>query len=235
MTRIGVVKPGSTYAGMIETFGDYDAWFARALEAADVEWLVHDLDGGSMPDPRAADGWIVTGARGSVHEGGAAVERLLDWIRRVARAEVPFLGVCYGHQALCAALGGTVERHPGGWELGTTEVELTDSGRKDPLFAGFPARFLVHTTHEDRVALPPPDATLLATNPHTEIQSVAVGRAMRSVQFHPEVTVAIVGDFAERREHLLPAPPRIEEAPWGGRVLGNFVESFVRGGVATSG
>lgn len=228
MTRIGVVKPGSTYPEMIESFGDYDAWFARILEPLGVECVTYGPDSGTLPDRDAADGWIVTGARGSVHEGGPEVERLLEWIRSVVRGGVPFLGVCYGHQALCAALGGRVESHPGGWELGTTEVELTGAGVGDPLFAGFPKRFRVQTTHEDRVSLPPPDATLLATNPHTEIQSIAVGALVRGVQWHPEVTVEIAEDFAERRRHLLPSPARIEEAPWGERALSNFVEGFVR-------
>lgn len=234
MTRIGIVKPGSTYADMIERFGDYDAWFARAMEPLEVECGVWSSEEGPLPDPADADGWIVTGARGSVHEGGPGVERLLEWIRGVARAEVPLLGVCYGHQAVCAALGGKVERHPGGWELGTTEVELTEAGRKDPLFSGFPERFAVQTTHEDRVALAPADATLLATNAHTEVQSVALGSAIRGVQFHPEVTVEIAADFGDRRRHLLPDPARVEEAPWGVRVLSNFVENFVRSAAPTS-
>ena len=235
MTRIGIVKPGSTYAEMIEEFGDYDAWFARVLEPLGVECASWTAGPDSMPDPQRADGWIVTGARGSVHEEDEGVERLLEWIRSVVRAEAPFLGVCYGHQAVCAALGGTVERHPGGWELGTTEVGLTGAGRKDPLFEGFPDRFEVQTTHEDRVARMPPDATLLATNAHTEVQATALGAAIRSVQFHPEVTPEIAADFADRRRHLLPAPARIDEAPWGERVLSNFVENFVRRRASASG
>ncbi|MBW3660808.1 MAG: gamma-glutamyl-gamma-aminobutyrate hydrolase family protein [Gemmatimonadetes bacterium] len=234
MTRIGVIKPGSTYPGMIERFGDYDAWFARVLGPLGADCVTRDLESGPPPDPESADGWIVTGARGSVHEESPVVARLLEWVRAVARAEVPLLGVCYGHQAICAALGGKVERHPGGWELGSAEVELTEAGERDPLFEGFPHRFLVQTTHEDRVALPPPDATLLATNPHTEIQAIGVGARLRGVQFHPEVTVEIAGDFAERRRHLLARPARIEEAPWGTRVLTNFVERFVRSSASTA-
>lgn len=231
MTRIGIVQPGSTYAEMIERFGDYHAWFERALEPTGATCEVHPWGAAPPPDPAAADAWLVTGARSAVHERGPAVESLLEWIRGVVVEGTPLLGVCYGHQALCAALGSEVERHPGGWELGTTEVRLTEAGRADPLFAGFPERFRVQTTHEDRVTAPPPGATLLATNAHTEVQAVAVGPVARGVQFHPEVTETIAADFAERRAHLLPAPARIEAAPWGGRVLVNFVERIVRGRV----
>jgi GMP synthase (glutamine-hydrolysing) len=225
--RIGIVKPGSTFADMILRFGDYDAWFARAL-GSDVDCRVYETAGSDLPDPDAADGWIVTGARGSVVRPEAGTVPLLAWIREVAARDAPLLGVCYGHQAICAALGGRVERHPGGWEIGTTEVELTSAGREDPLFAGLPERFRVHTTHEDYVALLPPDATLLAVNPHTEVQAIALGPHVRGVQFHPEVTEEIAHDFVARRRHLLAREPEVNTAPHAGRILTNFVDAFVR-------
>ena len=228
--RIGILKPGSTYADMIVRFGDYDAWFRRAL-GGDVETLVYEP--GSLPDPGGADGWIVTGARDSVTSPGPETEALLAWIREVARREIPLLGVCFGHQAICAALGGRVERHPGGWELGTTDVELTTAGREDPLFRGFPDRFRVQTTHEDYAALLPPDATLLAVNPHTEAPAIAVGPTVRGVQFHPEVTQEIARDFVDRRKHLVEREPPVEPTPHAAGILANFVEGFVRARVRT--
>jgi GMP synthase (glutamine-hydrolysing) len=225
--RIGIVKPGSTFPEMILRFGDYDAWFARAL-GSDVAFRVFEPATADLPDPDEADGWIVTGARGSVARPEAGTAPLLDWIREVSAHDVPLLGVCYGHQAICEALGGRVERHPGGWEIGTTEVELTSAGREDPLFAGLPERFRVQTTHEDYVALLPPDATLLAVNPHTEAQAIALGPLVRGVQFHPEVTEEIAQDFVARRRHLLEREPEVATSPHAGRILANFVEAFVR-------
>lgn len=224
---IGILRPGSTFEGMIERFGDYDVWFSRALEPLGVRCIVQNVVQHPPPPPDEADGWIVTGARASVVEPEPWAERLMEWIREATARETPLLGVCYGHQAICAALGGRVERHPAGWEIGTTGIELTEAGRKDPLFAGFPDRFLVQSTHEDHVAEPPPGALLLATNPHTPLQAVAVGAAIRGVQFHPEVTTEISRDFTARREHLLQAPARVEDAPFADRVLGNFVSAFV--------
>jgi GMP synthase (glutamine-hydrolysing) len=222
---VGILKPGSTFAEMIVRFGDYDAWFTRTLGKA-VETRVHGPDG-RLPDPDSADSWIITGSRGSVLDDDVRVDRLLEWIRGLVEEEIPLLGVCYGHQAVAAALGGRVERHPGGWEMGTVEVELTDAGRSDPLFAGFPARFQVQTTHEDQVVEAPPEAILLAWNDHSPIQALAIGPACRTVQFHPEVDAPIARDFVDRRGHLIDRAPAVAETPLGGRILANFVRGFV--------
>jgi len=226
---IGIVRPGSTYADMIERFGDYDAWFARALEPFGAEIRLWDVIGGDTPDLGEADGWIVTGARSAVYDDDPWIERLSGWIRCVVDAGEPLLGVCYGHQILCAAAGGIVEKHPRGWELGTVEVELTPAGREDPLFEGLPDTFLVQATHQDYVAMAPPGARTLAGNPHTAVQAVAVGPSARGVQFHPEVTAAIEDDFVARRKHLVPGLPLVREAPWGAKILENFVNAFVCG------
>lgn len=226
---IGILRPGSTFQGMIERHGDYDAWFVRALEPTGARILVHDVTRGAPPEPGAAGGWVITGSRSSVVQPEPWAERLLDWIRDAAVASAPVLGVCYGHQAVCAALGGRVERHAAGWEIGTVEVELTEAGRRDPLFVGFPDRFLVQTTHEDDVVDLPPGAVLLAGNPHSPVQAAAVGRSIRTVQFHPEVTTPIAADFVERRRALLSREPAVAEAPLARRVLTNFVTAFVEG------
>lgn len=225
---IGILKPGSTYADMIERFGDYDVWFRRVLEPIGIDCRVFALTDAPPPDPDAVDGWIVTGARSSVVEDDARVEDLLAWIRTVVEYQKPLLGVCYGHQAIAAALGGRVEVHPGGWELGTVEVELTDEGREDRLFLGFPDRFRVQATHEDYVVELPSGGLSLASNGHTAIQALAAGENCRGIQFHAEITSEISADFVTRRAHLVNPAPVVTDAPLSTRVLTNFVDHFVR-------
>ncbi|MCK5439111.1 MAG: gamma-glutamyl-gamma-aminobutyrate hydrolase family protein [Gemmatimonadetes bacterium] len=213
---------------MIERFRDYDAWFRCVLEPAGVDCRVYALSDGQAPDPGAADGWIVTGARSSIADKSPLVDGLLEWIRTVVDRGAPLLGVCYGHQAIAAALGGSIELHPGGWELGTVEVELTEEGRRDPLFAGFPDRFLVQATHADYVVELPSGGVSLASNAHTAVQALAVGESCRGIQFHAEVTTEISRDFVARRGHLVNPTPVVTDAPLATRVLTNFVERFVR-------
>jgi GMP synthase-like glutamine amidotransferase len=90
-------------------------------------------------------------------------------------AGVPVLGICFGAQALCAALGGQVEA-AARKEIGWTMI---DSADPDLIPPGPWLQF-----HGDR-CLPPDEAAILATN-EIGVQAFSIGRHL-AVQFHPEV------------------------------------------------
>ena len=46
------------------------------------------------------------------------------------RPKVKIVGICFGHQIIARAMGGTLERNPNGWEIATTEIELTEEGKR---------------------------------------------------------------------------------------------------------
>jgi GMP synthase-like glutamine amidotransferase len=143
--------------------------------------------------PGAWDAIVPLGSDRSVH---ASRE---DWIARQVRAlraahhaGTPVLGLCFGAQALAAALGGRVERAPRP-EIGWVEVEVVADGAvgPGPWFSW----------HEDRLALPP-GADELARTPLAP-QAFRAGRSV-GLQFHPEVTPAIVARWLDGgREQLI--------------------------------
>lgn len=157
------------------------------LEPFDALWVM----GGPMDVWDVADNpWIVEEKR--------AIRR---WVRELDR---PFLGICLGHQLTADGLGGTCgpQRPP---EIGVLEVELTPSGRSDPIFEGMPSRQKVLQWHSVEVAQPPDDAVVLAASDLCPIQALRIGRLAWSMQYHVEVetdTVANWGAIPAYRQAL---------------------------------
>jgi GMP synthase-like glutamine amidotransferase len=161
-----------------------------------------ELDAGD-PIPRLddADALLVFGGPMNVDE-----EARFPWlgpetaaIRDAATGGLPILGVCLGGQLLAKALGARVTRNPVP-EVGLLQVELTESGAADPLFAGWPRRPPVVQWHSDTFALPS-GATLLATSPACRTQAFRWGELAYGLQFHPEVTAEMVEEWADIPEY----------------------------------
>ena len=158
---------------------DEAGFIGAAFAARGAELAVHLVpDDGPLPALDGVDHIIVLGAAWSVYDEAAVghwIGAELDWLRQADRAGVPVLGICFGAQALSAALGGEVRpaaRH----EIGWTTVETLAPG---VIEAGPWLEF-----HGDQ-CLPPPKARILARN-EVCVQAFAL-RANLAVQFHPEV------------------------------------------------
>ncbi|WP_439680028.1 type 1 glutamine amidotransferase [Embleya sp. MST-111070] len=133
----------------------------------------------AFPSPTDFDVIVVLGAPWSVYDTatiGTWVGDELDLLREAVAADVPVLGICFGAQALSAALGGTVEPAPK-YELGWHRVETDDPN----LIAAGPW----YQWHFDRFTVPPGGREIARST--VGPQAYVVGRSM-GVQFHPEVT-----------------------------------------------
>ncbi len=129
--------------------------------------------------PRAL---ILSGGPASVTDPGSPDVPGIIW-----EMGIPILGICYGQQLMCQALGGTVE--PGGiQEFGRAFIDVTQASR---LLDGVWApgeRQLVWMSHGDRVTGLPPGFRSMAASEGAPFAVVAdEARGFYGVQFHPEV------------------------------------------------
>jgi hypothetical protein len=76
------------------------------------------------PGIHAAEGWLITGSKHGVYEDHPWIPPLEQFIRDAYAAHVPVVGICFGHQIIAQALGGKVEKFPGGWSVGPTEYDF---------------------------------------------------------------------------------------------------------------
>lgn len=164
-------------------------WFARFLRG-DPEINLSIIP--ATDDVRAAAsrpeiaGVLISGSPLDAWAPDPVNDRLAKVVLFCHENKRPFLGVCYGHQLMGVALGARVGRDPAGVEFGNTAIELTEEGRRDPLFDGISPAFDALESHQDSVQSMPDGATLLATGRHTPIQAFRYGEWLRGVQFHPE-------------------------------------------------
>jgi GMP synthase-like glutamine amidotransferase len=158
---------------------DWPGFIADGFEARGAELSLHLFPAdGPLPSFDGADHVVVLGAAPSVNDDGPHrpwIDQELDWIRRADQAGIPILGICFGAQALCTALGGRVEVAPRK-EIGWTMIDPVDPA---VIPAGPWLQF-----HGDR-CLPPEHASILASN-EVGVQAYSLGRHL-GVQFHPEV------------------------------------------------
>ncbi|HEX3826891.1 MAG TPA: glutamine-hydrolyzing GMP synthase [Sporichthyaceae bacterium] len=116
-------------------------------------------------------------------------------------AGVPVLGICYGFQAMAAALGGTVAR-TGLSEFGATPLEVVAPG---DLLAGQPAEQTVWMSHGDAVHIAPAGFEVLAASAGAPVAAFEDrSRRLAGVQYHPEVA----------------------HTPWGQALLERFLHEF---------
>jgi GMP synthase (glutamine-hydrolysing) len=96
------------------------------------------------------------------------------------------LGICFGHQLMAHAFGGTVGRTATSVEFATVAIERTAADQDDPLLSYLPRRFIAQVAHFEIVTAPPTNAHVLARNV-AGIQALDYGSNMWGVQFHPEL------------------------------------------------
>ncbi|GMJ03474.1 hypothetical protein like AT2G23970 [Hibiscus trionum] len=108
------------------------------------------------------------------------------------------LGICFGHQILCRALGGKTGRAISGWDIGLTTVHLSPSSSK--LFSSLkiPTTLSIIECHRDEVREPPPKAEVIAWSEKTGVEMFRYGDHMMGIQGHPEYTKDILIHLIDR-------------------------------------
>jgi GMP synthase-like glutamine amidotransferase len=192
-------------------------------EAGDELVWLRCHEGARLPaGPDGFAGVVSLGAPHSVHEAQDPwLEAELALLRRCVEAEVPVFGICFGAQALAAALGARV--YTGAVpEVGFHDLALTEAAERDPLFAGLAPTLPMFHWHGDSFELPV-GAELLASSAAYENQAFRAGRSAYGMQFHAESTMELVRGWVE-----LPATAAQLEASHGSGAADRIVADAER-------
>lgn len=221
--RIGILQCGQSPAQLKRDLGDYPDMFVRLLAGRGFDFTTWHVEGMEFPqDIHDADGWLLTGSRHGAYEDHAFIPPLEDFIRRVHDAGVPMVGICFGHQIIAQALGGTVVKHPGGWAVGAQDYD----------FGGQPVT--LNAWHQDQVVALPPGAQVAGRNAFCENAALIYGDRAFTMQAHPEFGDDFIQGLMDTRakgvvpdDLLAGAAARMGQAD-GASLLADRIEAFFK-------
>ncbi len=208
-----------TFASSID---DSLSWNTPAIIVTGYDGIIFggssdfDFDGGRVPnDPVLA-------------ESRAILERLRPLIAYLLEKDIPCLGICFGHQLIALAQGGSVQDDLTQNKIGTFAVTLTEAGKRDTFFGLLPPTFMAQYDHKDSVVLLPQGAVVLGVGERCRNSVLRYGGRCYTMQFHVEFSdVEMRAEYRSSSERF-PSDRPIDEilrpSPEASTILPLFVE-----------
>jgi len=197
-----IVQTGEAPQPILEKLGGFAQWFRTSMRLRPERVRTVRVDtGGKLPNPKQIAGAVITGSGAMVTDRERWSEDTAAWLRNAMDAGLPLFGVCYGHQLMAHAFGGTVGWLPGGREIGTQA--MVRKGSSDALMDGMPSNFPAHTTHRQSVIEAPRGAQVLASSAADPHQVLRYSPGAISTQFHPEFGARAMRAYLRSREEAL--------------------------------
>ena len=203
MARITIIETGLVPREHRERHGSFPDMFERMVRAEDPAATVEVVsipNGDALPDPSKLEAVLITGAAAGVYDGLAWIAPLEEFVRTAYANKTPMVGVCFGHQLIAQALGGTVRKSEKGWGIGRHVYQvLPENGVLDGEAVAIPC------SHQDQVVEPPSDAlTILSSDftPHAGL--LYANGATLTVQPHPEFDAAFAQVCCDLRDGKAP-------------------------------
>ena len=186
--KIAILQTGHNNPALPSYLRAYPEMFTDLLAAQDgheeVSLKNYAVVDGIFPQSvDEYDGYIITGSRHGVYEDLPFIAPLMAFIREAYEKQIPQIGICFGHQAIAQALGGSVIKSPKGWGVGIRKVDVV---KKPDWMADASDTLDLIYVHQDQVTQAPEGAEVLAGDDFCPIAGFAMGDSVFTLQGHPE-------------------------------------------------
>ncbi|KAL8129704.1 hypothetical protein V2J09_018859 [Rumex salicifolius] len=187
-------------------YGGYLNVFVSAFGEEGETWDLYRVVDCQFPrfrDLSKYDGFVITGSPHDAYSDDYWILKLSFLIRILDAMHKKILGICFGHQILCRALGGKVGKAYSGWDIGLREVKI----RKDLLPTNafvdgiIPSSLSIMKIHQDEVWEVPSEAEVIAHSEKTGVEMFTIEDHIMGIQGHPEYTKDILCNLIDRLLH----------------------------------
>lgn len=231
MKTLLIIEMGVPPLSVHQKCGSHADWFISALQPLADKMstpVCRPYLGETLQEPASLSGAIITGSWSMVTDREGWSEYTAQWFRTAMQAQLPVFGVCYGHQLMAHALGGTIGDNPEGLEIGTHTITLDAAAQTDPLLSQHTQTFDAYLLHQQSVLKPPAGAVSLATSDLDRHQILRYAPNTYSVQFHPEFSEAVmrasIEDLARAPGHGAEHTPIAAQTPFSRQILLSFCD-----------
>ncbi|KAK4759784.1 hypothetical protein SAY87_022915 [Trapa incisa] len=153
-------------------------------------------------------GFVVSGSPYDAYGDDYWILKLCSLLRILYAKEKKVLGVCFGHQVLCRALGGKVRKSSTGWDIGVRGVSIVKDCFLDDVMEvdGFegqasveiPKSLAIIECHQDEVSEVPAGAEIISVSEKTGVEMFTFDGHVMGIQGHPEYTKDILCNLIDR-------------------------------------
>ena len=119
---------------------------------------------------------------------------------KLLNANIPVLGICFGHQLIAHVLGGETTPAARGWGVGVHEFRVEDA---PPWMSGKLGSFRLLCSHRDQVVRLPRDARVFARSDFCPVAGYTLGEHFVTFQGHPEFLKPYAVILMQSRKELL--------------------------------
>ncbi|XP_009360006.1 gamma-glutamyl peptidase 5-like [Pyrus x bretschneideri] len=189
-----------------KVYGGYFNVFVAAFGEEGERWDLYRVVDGEFPDMddlQSYDGFVISGSPYDAYGNDYWIIKLCFLLQTLDAMEKKVLGICFGHQVLCRALGGKVGKAYTGWDIGLRKVKLVKelapfSFLNDLDDVPLPLALSIIECHQDEVWEVPLGAEVIGYSDKTGVEMFTIGGHVLGIQGHPEYSKDILSNLIDR-------------------------------------
>ncbi len=187
-----LAKDYGEFADMImETLNPFGSFDYQLFNAVNLEL---------PPENDNCEGYIITGSTHDAYADKPWIHNLAKWIRQCDEKKKSLIGICFGHQIISLALGGTVQKSEKGWGIG---MSVNTISTIYPWMTPEVETLNLLVSHQDQVINKPESMEIIASSDFCPNYMLKKDNHILTVQGHPEFSVEFDRKLVEQKRSLL--------------------------------